>query len=220
MKRIVIISSPYSGTRHISKVLNKAGIDVGHEHSGLDGIVSWYHADWTKSQFVSEGYSNDTKMIHLVRHPLMTISTLMACIERPWPLFRKMLNREDIDGDLIGDGSKKLHSCMKVWHGLNVLCERHTIYRIGIEELPSKWAELLNILEIPPCDMPGVNKTEHRHGWSKIYSWNYLYRLNPRLTTRILNMASKYKYHQTPTYYLDDPFYEFPEQIELSEVMV
>lgn len=236
MKRIAITACPYSGTFHTVTLLRDIGLQIGHEQYGLDGIVSWQHIHMSKADFVANGFSRDMALLHQVRHPLMVISTLRQIhvgYKHPitkrniWAFVKELTESMGIDWNIADetppqDKVKDPLIWMRLWfwwnkHGTE---KADAVYRI--EELPDRWGWFLDELGLDSVVMPVADRTINRKGiprlkTRKILSWNDLYEIDPDLTLDILDLAAEFGYNQEPTEYLDDEFYEFPEQIELTK---
>ena len=48
------------------------------------GISSWYHAHYTRQNFIDAGFDKDVIILHQIRHPLMVISGLMGMNKLKW----------------------------------------------------------------------------------------------------------------------------------------
>lgn len=230
MKRIAITACPYSGTAHIVLTLQKLGLDIGHERYGADGIVSWQHVHMGRSDFIADGFPEDMLLLHQVRHPLMVISSLRQLhksYKHPrtganlWHTIKditKAMNTPwDIENALIPlDKRKGLKVWMQLWYWWNKvgILKANSVYRI--EELPEIWSWFLDLCDIEYAPQPFIRKDANRHRTPQVQSWDTLYAEDPELTLNIIELAEYLGYEQTPTDYLDDPFYEFPDRIELS----
>jgi hypothetical protein len=83
---VLVTGCPRSGTRYITLVLRRLGLDVGHERIGRDGVSSWALAvdaertpwgpSWGDVQF-------DT-VLHQVRHPLDVIDSVETLKPTSW----------------------------------------------------------------------------------------------------------------------------------------
>lgn len=79
-KKIVVTGCGRSGTLYMTKVLEILGYEVGHEGFKKDGICSWYITEKSRAiltKRIVEG--QDVTYVHLVRHPLKVISSMMRC---------------------------------------------------------------------------------------------------------------------------------------------
>lgn len=80
-KRLLVVGSPRSGTQFATIFLNKLGLRVRHERMGADGTVN---AAWLANRLVDDSllrvhgrqHFEFDKIVHLVRHPYPTISSL------------------------------------------------------------------------------------------------------------------------------------------------
>lgn len=82
-KKILVTGHPRSGTGYMSVLLQKYGLDVGHEVMGRDGISSWTFANlnatkiprWTKDDAVPSDY-DFIHRIHVLRNPVDCVSSI------------------------------------------------------------------------------------------------------------------------------------------------
>ncbi len=234
MKRIAITACPYSATRYTSLLLGKLGLDVGHEQYGADGIVSWQHIHMSKADFITEGFDSGMVLAHQVRHPLMVISTLRQIhigYKHPdtkrnlWAFIKEITEAMRTEWNIADETAPqdKVNDpliWMRLWYWWNKVGIEKADWFYRIEDLPSKWPRFLDKLDVERVDMPEIGKTINRKKTRKILSWDDLYAVHPGLTLDILDLASKFGYNQEPTEYLADEFYEFPEQIELSQELL
>ena len=76
-----------SGTMYMAKMLQSAGLDVGHEALGQDGVVSsiWAVADdWYPSYHQQRKRPAFDVVLHQVREPLATIGSLTTAQPGSW----------------------------------------------------------------------------------------------------------------------------------------
>lgn len=218
-KQIIIKACPYSGAKHTVKLLNGIGLEVGHEIMRKDGTVSWRHTHLRK-----EDFDTDVVMLQQVRHPLMTISQLKSItsgykhprtMENIWKMFTDRTKKMDVPWD-IDKVRCGLIGAMNLWYWWNKFGALTADGMYTIESLPDRWEWFLGMIGHEFVPMPAVSKIINRHTTPKILSWDDLYETDPELTARILELATHFGYEQTPYQYLDDPYYQFPEKIELS----
>jgi hypothetical protein len=125
-KCFLVLGTGRSGTRFVSQYLQACGLDIPHEKIGRHGVVAWelvaQQCLWVP-RYEPKHYD---KSLHVVRHPLQTISALQTitaaswdfichnsptCLEDPLPL-----------------------RCMKHWLFWNTLCDAMTDWRIRLEQ--------------------------------------------------------------------------------------
>ena len=238
MKHIAITACPYSATMHMTLTLRALGLDVGHEQYESDGIVSWQHIHMSKADFITDGFSKDMTLLQQVRHPLMVIAALRQIhvgYKHPstkrniWAFIKEITGAMDVPWDIEEetapqDKVKSPLPWMKLWFWWNKAGAEKADATYRIEELPDVWGWFLDqcgIGYVPqPTEYQKYNLSErkvNRKKTRKILSWDDLYAEHPGLTLDILDLATKFGYNQEPTEYLGDEFYEFPEQIELTE---
>jgi hypothetical protein len=233
MRRIAITACPYSGTKHTAVLLRELGLDIGHEQYGDDGIVSWQHIHMSKANFITEGFAEDMALLHQVRHPLMVISSLRqihvgykhpATGHNIWAYIKEVTEAMGVDWDIEAemppqDKVKSPLIWMKLWYWWNKYGQEKADATYRVEEIPDCWGWFLCELGLESTPMPEIIKTINRKKTRKILSWDEIFAVDNQLTLDILDLAGKFGYNEVPTEYLDDEFYEFPEQIELSRVM-
>lgn len=231
MKRIAITSCPYSATKYTARLLQKLGLDIGHERYEADGIVSWQHIHMSKADFVADGFSSDMSLLHQVRHPLMVISSLRqihvgyshpATKQNIWAVIKEATESMNTGWDIANetaprDKVKNPLPWMRLWYWWNKVGAEKADAVYGVEYLPNKWGCFLDTLGLDSVVMPTIGKTINRKKTCKILSWDELYDTDPDMTLAILDLAAQFGYNEMPEDYLGDDFYQFPEQIELTK---
>lgn len=230
MKHIAITACPYSATKFTKILLCKYGLDIGHEAYGKDGIVSWGHAHLTKRDFIADGFSGDMVLLHQVRHPIMVISALRVLhrgSKHPpskqliWDRIKERTEYMDIPWDISAetppdDKDKSLLLWMKLWYWWNKACSEKADLTYRVEAIESEWRSFRWACGLGNVEYMETKKTINRKKTSLIKSWNDLYDEDAELTGEILGLAGKFGYEQIPICYLGDPFYEFPDVINLT----
>jgi hypothetical protein len=85
-RKILVVGHPRTGTGYMSALLTSAGLDVGHERIGKDGISCWLFA--TENDNYASGISGDIKgktrkdfqfdyIIHSVKNPYTCMSSIV-----------------------------------------------------------------------------------------------------------------------------------------------
>jgi hypothetical protein len=129
-KRLLVTGCGRSGTKYISILLKRAGLDIGHERMGGDGICSWlFGADAADTPWgpAPSEYRFDY-IFHLVRHPLSAIPSIATFKGRAWDYISRHI---DIDKD-----DPVLLRSAKYWLYWNAMVEDKTSDRIRIEDMP------------------------------------------------------------------------------------
>lgn len=191
---ILVTGCARSGTTYMTKVLRAAGLDVLHEAHGADGTVSWtmavtaHHTPWGPSY--KEG---DFKHIfHQVRHPLLTIASVMKTEPKEsWDFIRKHVPQ-------IKPTDNKLVKAVKYWIYWNRLAEEKAEMTYRIEDLEYVLDEIGAVIgySLPLEAVDGISKTtNHRGDYEHVYTWSELKKiLSPKLYAEFLNAAIHYGY--------------------------
>ena len=122
-KRLLVVGSPRSGTQFISSLLNRFGLRVRHERMGEDGTVNaaWLamrQEDDSLIQVTGRQHYEFEQIVHLIRHPIATITSLAAEIHPvfwDWQLRHSLVEVDPADLDSVAqfwvfwtDGCQKL----------------------------------------------------------------------------------------------------------------
>jgi hypothetical protein len=131
---ILVTGCGRSGTLYIARVLQRLGLDVGHERLGRDGIVSslWAVTDSKYPPYHQQGpYPMFNIVLHQVREPLATIGSLTTAQPISWDWTCKHI---DVDR-----GAPVLRRAAEYWLRWNELCEHQAAYTYRIESLNEVW---------------------------------------------------------------------------------
>jgi len=140
MKQILITGVGRSGTKHTAELLNKCGLEIGHEEPKRNGLVSWKHVIF-KNHF--------DIILHQIREPQACISSLHTIQEESMLIMAKHIG--------IDRTKPFLYQAMQVYLYWNLLCDNAASYTYKVESLPTIWNELSSRLEID-CDLPAMDK--------------------------------------------------------------
>jgi hypothetical protein len=183
-----------SGTKYTATVLQRLGLDVGHERLGKDGIVSsmWaldvaeyppYHEQGPQPEF--------DVILHQVRNPLDTIGSLTTALPSSWAW-----NAKHLPLQITWEPVRK---AAVYWYYTNKHIERRAEWTYQVESLPWKWHEWCERLDINAeygqvVDIPkNVNSREHQTvQWFDICKATELW-------PEILVMAKRYGYETKDT---------------------
>ena len=199
--RVLITGVGRSGTTGLNQAFAKAGFKSRHEAFGKEISIGWslalYREYPMKDNFEKNQWHNYLKRhpnvtfdarIHLVRHPLKTISSLTS-IHGP---SRKYIIHVTPS---IAYNMSKLEISMHHWHDWNRRIEKYADKRWQIEtvdiqkECLDLWKDddrCLNVMLRPKLS---INHRSH-----EMYSWHNLERIDAVLTNKIKRMCVKYGY--------------------------
>lgn len=193
-KIIVITGCGRSGTTYSSKVLSELGIAIGHERLKKDGISSWFLASKRKQVPLGPSLDDlkkyDKLIIHQVRHPLSTISSLLALGKPSW----KFLS-EEIPINYAEDS--KILRAMKYYYYWNLQAEKIAMVRIKAEEFNDVIIPILKDFKMQINEKKNITLNEttkvntRKH---EILTWADLYQEDEELTYNIKRLSKKYGY--------------------------
>lgn len=128
---LIVTGTPRSGTVYAQAFLQLMGLNVGHEEWKNDGIVSW--TAWCPEE-VGDLWRKDmplhpteTRLVHLVRHPLSVLKSLCTLQERSWDLVEAVC-----PGLKHYTGLKKE---IRFWMRWNSEIEKVAVARVRVEDL-------------------------------------------------------------------------------------
>jgi hypothetical protein len=143
-KRVLITGCGRSGTKYITFVLRRLGLDVGHERMGDDGIASWCMA--VNAESVAWGVSASRysfeHVLHQVRHPLDAIASIATFKEPSWRFICA-------HAPIVADEPVLLRSA-KYWYHWNLEAEKIAHWRYAVEQLPEHFEEFCERLQLQP----------------------------------------------------------------------
>lgn len=189
--RCLITGCGRSGTRYIARLLSAAGLDIGHETMGKDGIASWLLA-------VDAGYAGYGPLrrffrfqtiLHQIRDPLSVISSMQTTRIASWQYICRNIPCS-LDEPL-------LLRCAKYWKYWNLKAESIATWRYRIEEIDRIWGELCERLAIPvnPAVLATTQRTINtRAGAYQKIGWDDLMVLDKSLCLSIQEQAVRYGY--------------------------
>lgn len=184
-----------SGTKYTAAVLQSLGIDVGHEQPGKDGEVGWKGL----YRLLSGQPHSYRKIIHQVRHPLDTISSLRTHTNYLLDSVAQFFPTRSVVTTTDG----KLHRCMEYWYQWNKLAEHQASWTYRIEDFPSAFPALCEVLglsgfpekwpEIP--DNLNTRRTKRFERFQQEpVTWEKLESIDSELTHRVRELATQYGY--------------------------
>jgi hypothetical protein len=222
--RILITGCGRSGTKYISVLLGRCGLELGHERKvGKDGISSWLFG--VESSTAPWGpppadYRFE-HTFHLIRNPLSAIPSIATFGPAAWEYISRHISIETSDSLILKSA--------KYWLYWNGMVENKTDIRLKIEDMPGaiamlcdrvgaqfdmsrikqvpndlntrRYGILFNIFESMCLDVGLVrNNTFLKKVLSKLppmyddLTWKDLRALDPSLMEKIYNKALEYGY--------------------------
>lgn len=179
-----------SGTVYISKVLNQAGLDVGHEKLGRDGAVSplWLVSDRRYPAYHQQGSRPEFDIIlHQVRHPLGAIASLTTTAPKSW---KWLLKHVPID-----PRSHVLQMSAEFWLHWNIKAEDAAVYTYRIENLEWSWEKIKELTGARGCygdAVAGVPENVNARSHINV-TWDMIEDATP-LAYQIRGLAEYYGY--------------------------
>jgi hypothetical protein len=189
--RCLITGCGRSGTKYIAHLLSAAGLDIGHETMGKDGIASWLMA--VDSAYADRGplrrHFRFRTILHQTRDPLASISSMQTmqlpswryiCRHIPCSLEEPLLLR-----------------CAKYWRYWNLEAESIATWRYRVEDVACVWGELCERLEIAAdrTVLSAVPQTTNtRQGNYQRLAWDDIASVDENLCTSIKEQAARYGY--------------------------
>jgi hypothetical protein len=180
-----------SGTKYAAALLSAAGLRIGHETMGRDGIASWLLAalpaapGWGPS---GEDFHFRT-ILHQVRNPLAAISSMQTIQPTSWRYICQHVpcSMED----------PLLFRCATYWREWNLKAESIAAWSYRLEDIDSAWEELCARLALP-ATREALNAVARnlntRKGSFENVTWDDLKNLDPRLCLAVQEQAARYGY--------------------------
>lgn len=151
-----------SGTKYITRVLQKAGLDVEHEGYGKDGSVSFilaFEPDWYPCYHDEDNVIKEFDVVlHQVRHPLKVIKSFMTVAsDATWDY---VYHHIPITSDM-----NLIDRTVRYWYYWNLQAESISEMTYRIENLQYRWSEFCKRMGIKmryPRNIP--TNTNHKTG--------------------------------------------------------
>jgi len=190
----LVTGTPRSGTHYTAAVLREMGLRVRHEEIDADGTVSWKHIGSgcfnvserkRKTEIRDPGF---TRIIHQVRHPLKSISSMQTLRACSWDFMCRHVE-VDLDAPL------PVRS-MQAWIRWNRLIAGRATWRFKIEEITEIFGELLERLDVAQQPLPRIDKRcwESRSSRYPPLSWENLLHADAELAAEAASLAAGYGY--------------------------
>jgi hypothetical protein len=170
-----------SGTKYIQTILNRIGMNVGHEKwaEDMDGIVSW--------KFSQRPYDTTT-IVHQVRDPLACISSLTTIMQSSILYMYKYIKRPLT--------TNKLEICMYLWLKWNQYIENNLKpdYTMRIEDIDKAIYGFFTTIDYQYNEMIVkrvlANTPKNVHSRShESFTWADLFTANEKLAAGIKDYA-------------------------------
>lgn len=201
MKKLICITGcGASGTKAISIIMYRAGIQVGHERMGRDGMASWYVAvgktkiPGIRRQVYFQDFPSPPLVLHQVRHPLHSISTTQRFSSDTWKWVCAHIKE-------MKQSDSKILRCMKYWLYWNERAERLAQWRYRIESLAEVWDELAELTQRPAlvkhkraCLALNNGRLHTRKKKYRPVTWEQLEHIDAQLTEKIKSKGREYGY--------------------------
>lgn len=216
VNNILVVGTPRSGTYFVFQLLVKMLGIAEHEkydHTfDIHNIVAWELAFdnwkdddvWGKDlQYLNQmvSYKNFNKVIHLIRDPLKTISSLLMADDWFWKKVSEKINI-NIDKD------NTLKMAMIVWYEWNIQCEKIAEKTLQVEYITEHLDEFCSYINgnrnIKLFDIKEFNTKEKFFNhpikgkeYKKRYkniTWKDLEKTDKQLSDKIKKLAKKYNY--------------------------
>ncbi len=180
-----------SGTMYASRLLSSAGLRIGHETMGKDGIASWLLA--VDSDFVPWGPVRHCfqfkEILHQVRRPLAVISSMQTITPQSW---QYMCHHVPCSVE-----EPLLLRCAKYWRYWNLRAESIATWRYRVEDIEKVWGSMCERLAMPadqpfPSAVPRDINTR-KPAFSNV-RWDDLLVLDRKLCFSIQEQAVRYGY--------------------------
>lgn len=204
-RRLLVTGTGRCGTKSLARALQLTGHDMPHERTGADGTVShWFalDADWypilinspigcahvgeRRSDFVFE------HVVHLVRHPVECINSMVAVFPRIdylWYFEHNLLSPDAMR-------RPRLFRCIDLYYQVNRAVEALVPeVRYRLEDIQNWYPELLARCHWRPApypDLPPLNRRPNFYR-DRAYSLADMLACNPNMT-KVIDLARGYGY--------------------------
>ena len=217
---ILITGTPRSGTHYTAALLQALGLKIHHEKLDSDGTVSWKHI--SKGTFYMPERKRTTEIfdpgftciIHQVRHPLKSISSMQTLRHCSWEFMARTVEI-DLNAPLP-------IRAMQAWLGWNRLISQRAEWRFQIEELPDVFDSLLARLKLPQAPLPLLShhSKESRTNRYHLLTWGNLLHADKGITHEVAELAREYGYPiESLTDYQPVPAPEFKKAMKFKSLL-
>jgi hypothetical protein len=208
-RHVLVTGTGRSGTTYFSDLLTQLGLDVGHQRNGDDGCSGAEFAidnDWYPwfpvygggdCANVGERRSDYTykHVLHIVRHPLWCIPSLMKNYPAINPEF--WADSGVMDPSVMTKSSLIRNATM--YYNINrIIDESHQAeYRCQLEQVHDHWNDLMAVLEMTGTPDPVLKASNQATGWGQYepLTWQQLEDgVGHTLANSIQQQAKEYGY--------------------------
>jgi hypothetical protein len=208
-RHVLVTGTGRSGTTYFSDLLTMLGLDVGHQRNGKDGCSGAEFAvdhDWYPwfpvygggdCANVGERRSDYTyaHVLHIVRHPLWCIPSLM----RNYPAINPEFWADNGAMDPKAMDGSSIYRNASMYYGINKRIDesKQAEYRCQLEQIHDHWGDLMDVLELPGTPDPQLGATNQASGWGQYepLTWAELeLQVGKSLADGIRSQAKRYGY--------------------------
>jgi hypothetical protein len=208
-RHVLVTGTGRSGTTYFSDLLTLLGLDVGHQRNGNDGCSGAEFAidsDWYPWFPVYGGGDcanvgerrSDYKykhVLHIVRHPLWCIPSLM----KNYPAINPEFWADNAVMDPIVMSQSSIIRNASMYYGINKRIDEsgQAEYRCQLEQIHEHWSRLMEILEMPGTPDPSLKASNQASGWGQYepLTWAQLeLEVGRPLADSIREQAKRYGY--------------------------
>ena len=206
LRPVIIVACPKSATMYIAVLLNKLGLDFGHEArfiyegrvvSARDGRSSWplgagYGVIPFDGQPPLDSYENPI-ILHQVRHPLDTMSSCQKISLKAWDYISQHIPLKPLTEENLPE------NCLRLWYYWNLKCEELAEWTYRIEALEEVWEEFCRRIGRPwlaekRSVLRSIPKNINTAKPYRRLTWEELMRRDPGLTEKAMRLAERYGY--------------------------
>ncbi len=208
-RHVLVTGTGRSGTTYFHDLLTLLGLDVGHQRNGKDGCSGAEFAvdyDWYPwfpvygggdCANVGERRSDYTysHVLHIVRHPLWCIPSLM----KNYPAINPEFWADNGSMDPAVMDSTSIIRNATMYYAINSVIDKsgQAEYRCQLEQIHDHWSTLMEILEMKGTKDPELGATNKASGWGQYepLTWAQLENeVGSVLSNSIRSMAKEYGY--------------------------
>lgn len=181
--KLLISGCGRSGTKYITKLLNELNVIAFHEvqETKCEVIVDWH--------LLCNNPFKEIPMIHQVRDPLKTISSVTKISSVSWDLIKEKIPIEKTDSTIL--------KAMKYYYHWNKLAQTQSLYTYRVENIENEIEKILELVGVKEYDKSiidnipkNVNTRKHTD-----YSWDILKRIDLPLANKIIELGKSYGYN-------------------------